>query len=100
MKDNKWLSQMEAPQQVVSALLILHGSGKGKKAPSHSAKRPAPKAGRGRRLAEGYFLSTGCSPLASASRSSPTVRVLAMASFSGMSVISVPRRTTRRPNFP
>ena len=47
---------------------------------------------------DGY--NSGCSPAARAIKSSPMVRVFAIASSSGMWVISVPRSTTSRPNLP
>src|SRR6202789_2212635 len=42
----------------------------------------------------------GCNPLTVANKSSPTVRVFAIASSIEISVISVPRKTTSRPNLP
>jgi hypothetical protein len=44
--------------------------------------------------------NSGCRPAARAIKSSPIVRVFAIASSSGMWVISVPRSTTSRPNLP
>ncbi len=44
--------------------------------------------------------NSGCRPAASEIRSSPMVRVFAIASASGIWVISVPRSTTSRPNCP
>jgi hypothetical protein len=44
--------------------------------------------------------NSGCKPAARAIKSSPMVRVFAIASSSGIWVISVPRSTTSRPNLP